>query len=85
MGENKVDHAHESRKCGEDPWRLSLIAAIFLRELRSKVSCRVRVKKGVLDLRRNEEIKIHSWEIYDCWAASRTDTKGNGAEFRERG
>lgn len=50
MGGKKMDHAHKSRRCGGDPWRLSLIASAFLRELGGKVSCRVRVKKEVLDL-----------------------------------
>lgn len=85
MGEKKMDHAHESRRRGGDPWRLSLIASVFLRELGSKVSCRVRVKKEVLDLRRNEKVKIRTWEMYGCWAASRTDTEGSGAVFKERG
>lgn len=79
-----MDHARESRRCGGDPWRLSLIASVFLRELGSKVSCSIRVKNEVLDMRRNEKVKIRTWEMYACWAAS-TDTEGSGAEFKECG
>ena len=52
-----MDYAHESRICGGSLWRFSLIASVFLGELGSKVSFRVRVEEKILDLRRNEKVK----------------------------
>lgn len=68
---------------GRGLWRFSLIASVFLRELGSKVSCRVRVKKEIRDLRRKKKVNICTWDMYDCWAASRANTEVSDHEFKE--
>lgn len=52
-----MDYAHESTICSGSLWRFSLIVSVFLGELGSKVSFRVRVEEEILDLRRNEKVK----------------------------
>lgn len=58
---------------------------VFLRDVGSKGSCRGRVRKERLDLRRNEKVKIRTWEMHESWAASRANTEVSGCGFKESG